>query len=197
MNDYLIKSASIVDGTGAPAFTGDIAIRDGRISEVGACAGTAAREVINADGALVNPAWVDIHTHYDGQATWDEAMEPSASHGVGTVVMGNCGVGFAPVPPGGERELIELMEGVEDIPGTVLYEGMPWGAWQSFPEYLDFLGKRRYALDIGAMITHGPVRNAVMGERGRRDEAATGPELREMQRIVTEALQAGALGFST
>ncbi len=197
MNDYLIKSASIVDGTGAPAFTGDIAIRDGRISELGARTGSIAREVINADGALVTPAWVDIHTHYDGQATWDEAMDPSASHGVGTVVMGNCGVGFAPVPPGGERELIELMEGVEDIPGTVLHEGMPWGAWQSFPEYLDFLSKRHFALDIGAMITHGPVRNAVMGERGRRDEAATGAELREMQRIVTEALRAGALGFST
>ena len=197
MNDYLIKSANIVDGTGAPAYTGDIAIRDGLISEVGPRIGSTAREVIHADGALVSPAWVDIHTHYDGQATWDEAMDPSASHGVGTAIMGNCGVGFAPVPPGGERELIELMEGVEDIPGTVLYEGMPWGAWQSFPEYLDFLSKRRYALDIGAMITHGPVRNAVMGERGRRDEAATRTELTEMQRIVIEALRAGALGFST
>ena len=197
MNDYLIKSATIVDGSGAAPYTGDLALRDGRIAEVGTKISSAARQTINADGCIVTPAWVDIHTHYDGQATWDEAMDPSASHGVGTVVMGNCGVGFAPVAPGGERELIELMEGVEDIPGTVLYEGMPWGAWRSYPEYLDFLATRRYALDIGSMIAHGPVRNAVMGERGRRDEAATGDDLRAMSCIVTEAIKAGALGFST
>lgn len=203
MHDYLIKGATLVDGTGAPARTADVVITNGRIAEVGgrdgrpAKLGSVARTTIDATGCLLTPAWVDIHTHFDGQATWDEVMDPSASHGVGTVVMGNCGVGFAPVPPGGERELIELMEGVEDIPGTVLYEGMPWGAWQSFPQYLDFLARRRYTLDIGAMITHGPVRNAVMGERGRRDEAATVDEMRNMQRLVAEALAAGALGFST
>ena len=197
MNDYLIKAATIVDGSGGAPYTGDLAMRDGRITEVGAPVSSVARQTINADGCIVTPAWVDIHTHYDGQATWDEAMDPSASHGVGTVVMGNCGVGFAPVAPGGERELIELMEGVEDIPGTVLYEGMPWGAWRSYPEYLDYLATRRYALDVGSMIAHGPVRNAVMGERGRRDEAATGDDLRAMSRIVTAAIKAGALGFST
>ena len=136
MHDTLIKSATIVDGTGQAGFTGDVAISDGQITEVGKVAG-AAKETINADGALLAPGWVDVHTHYDGQVTWDDEIDPSFSHGVTSVVMGNCGVGFAPVAKGGERELIELMEGVEDIPGTALYEGMPWGAWASFPEYLD------------------------------------------------------------
>lgn len=203
MNDLLVTAATVVDGTGSPARTADVAIRDGVITEVGGLdgrphkLGSSARQTIDAHGCLLAPAWVDIHTHFDGQATWDDAMDPSASHGVGTVVMGNCGVGFAPVPAGGERRLIELMEGVEDIPGTVLYEGMPWGQWHTFPEYLDFLQQRRYALDIGAMITHGAVRNAVMGERGGRDEAANADELRTMQQIVAEALSVGAMGFST
>ena len=197
MNDMLIKGATLVDGTGAPARTGDIAFRDGRITEIGGSIRSAARQTLNADGALVAPAWVDIHTHYDGQATWDDAMEPSAGQGVGTAIMGNCGVGFAPVRPGGERELIELMEGVEDIPGSVLHEGMPWGAWHSLPEYLDFLSQRRWALDIGSMVTHGAVRLAVMGERGKRDEAANAQDLAQMADLVQEAVQAGAMGFST
>lgn len=197
MYDTLIQGATLVDGHGTPAVAGDLAIQDGRIVAVGGRIRGPARETLDAGGAIVTPAWVDIHTHYDGQVTWDLAMEPSASHGVGTVVMGNCGVGFAPVAPGGERVLIELMEGVEDIPGTALYEGMPWGAWGSYPEYLDYLASREYALDIGSLMAHGPVRNFVMGERGRCNEAATADDLRAMAEIVTAGVGAGALGFST
>ncbi|MEY4862059.1 MAG: hypothetical protein RLZ51_154 [Pseudomonadota bacterium] len=197
MDDVLIRGARIVDGSGAGAFTGDLSFKDGVITGLGEHASGSARQVINAEGCILTPAWIDIHSHYDGQVTWDEAMEPSAGHGVGTVVMGNCGVGFAPVPPGGEQQLIELMEGVEDIPGSVLSEGMPWGQWSSYPEYLDLLAQRRYALDVGSMIAHAPVRNAVMGERGRRDETATAEELAAMQSVVEQALRAGALGFST
>jgi N-acyl-D-aspartate/D-glutamate deacylase len=129
MFDYIIRGATIIDGSGAAGRTGDVAVKDGLIAEVGGRVAGQAREQIDAAGAIVTPAWVDIHTHYDGQVTWDSTMDPSASHGVGTIVMGNCGVGFAPVRPDGHRELIDLMEGVEDIPGTALYEGMPWGAW--------------------------------------------------------------------
>lgn len=137
------------------------------------------------------------HTHYDGQVCWDDQLDPSASHGVTTVVMGNCGVGFAPALPGGERELIEVMEGVEDIPGTALYEGIPWGAWESFPEYLDYLSKREYALDISAQIPHAALRNYVMGERGRANEPATTEDMEKMAALVEEGLTAGAVGFST
>ncbi len=196
MLDTLIRGGSILDGSGNEAFSGDVGIRDGRIVAVGRV-DEPARETIDADGALVTPAWIDIHTHYDGQVTWDSTMDPSASHGVGTIVMGNCGVGFAPVPPGGQRELIDLMEGVEDIPGSALHEGMPWGAWTTYPEYLDFLGGREYALDVASMIAHGAVRNFVMGERGRTNRAATGEDLQRMGAIVEEALRAGAVGFST
>ena len=196
MLDYLIKDARIVDGTGAPAENGDLGIRDGQIVARGRISEDA-REVIGADGALATPGWIDIHTHYDGQVTWDDQIDPSASHGVTTVVMGNCGVGFAPVPPGGERELIELMEGVEDIPGTALYEGMPWGAWETFPEYLDFLASREYALDVGAQLAHGSLRNYVMGQRGRDQEKATSEDLTRMSELVEEAMRAGAVGFSS
>ena len=196
MLDYLIKGAHIVDGTGAPAENGDIGIRDGKIAELGKIS-TAADQVIEADGALATPGWVDIHTHYDGQVTWDDQIDPSASHGVTTVVMGNCGVGFAPVPPGGEKELIEIMEGVEDIPGTALYEGMPWGEWESFPEYLDVLAGKEYALDVGAQLAHGALRNYVMGQRGRDNEKATAEDLARMSQLVEEALRAGAVGFSS
>ena len=196
MLDYLIKDAHIVDGTGAPAENGDLGIRDGQIVARGKV-DESARETIAADGALATPGWVDIHTHYDGQVTWDDQIDPSASHGVTTVVMGNCGVGFAPVPPGGERELIELMEGVEDIPGTALYEGMPWGAWETFPEYLDFLASREYALDVGAQLAHGSLRNYVMGQRGRDQEKATAEDLTRMAALVEEAMRAGAVGFSS
>ncbi len=197
MHDYILRGGTIHDGAGGPATPGDVAVRDGVIVAAGGSIREPAREVIDADGAIVTPAWVDIHTHYDGQVTWDEAMDPSASHGVGTIVMGNCGVGFAPVPPGGEKDLIELMEGVEDIPGTALYEGMPWGAWETYPQYLDYLAGRRYALDVGSMIAHGAVRNYVMGARGRANENASARDIARMAAIVEEALRAGAVGFST
>jgi N-acyl-D-amino-acid deacylase len=196
MLDTKIQGAKIVDGTGAPAESGDIGIRDGRIVALGRITEDAS-EVVDADGALATPGWVDVHTHYDGQVTWDDQVDPSASHGVTTVVMGNCGVGFAPVHRGGESELIELMEGVEDIPGTALHEGMPWGAWESFPEYLEFLATREYALDIGAQLAHGALRNFVMGQRGRDNEDPTADDLAQMCTLVEEAMRAGALGFST
>ena len=197
MFDYVIKGGSIVDGTGAPAVDGDVAVQHGRIVEVGGSITGAAKETIDADGALVAPGWVDVHTHYDGQVTWDDELAPSSQNGVTTVVMGNCGVGFAPVPPGEEMALIELMEGVEDIPGSALHEGMPWGAWETFGEYLDHLGSREYALDVGAQIAHGAVRFYAMGERGRTNEDATADDVAAMARIVGEAIDAGAVGFST
>ena len=197
MFDTLIRNGLLVDGSGVDAVPGDIALKDGVIVAIGAALSGDAREVVDAKGCIVTPGWVDVHTHYDGQVTWDSDMDPSASHGVTTVVMGNCGVGFAPVAPGGEQDLIELMEGVEDIPGAALHEGMPWGAWQSYPEYLDFLASREYALDVSSLIAHGAVRNYVMGDRGRANEPANEADLREMERIVTEALDAGAVGFST
>jgi N-acyl-D-aspartate/D-glutamate deacylase len=196
MLDTKIQNAKIVDGTGAPPRRGDIGIRGGKIVAVGEVAEDA-NEVIDAQGALATPGWVDVHTHYDGQVTWDDQMEPSASHGVTTVVMGNCGVGFAPVRPGGEKELIELMEGVEDIPGTALYEGMPWGQWETFPEYLEFLDQREFPLDVGSQLAHGSLRNYVMGQRGRDNEAPTSDDMAQMTAIVEEAMRAGALGFST
>ncbi len=197
MLDYVIKGGTLVDGTGAARRRGDVAVREGRISEVGGTISDAAHEVIDADGALVTPGWVDVHTHYDGQVSWDDQLDPSAGNGVTTVVMGNCGVGFAPVPPGGEQQLIELMEGVEDIPGTALYEGMEWGRWETFPQYLDYLSSREYALDVGAQVPHGAVRFYVMGERGAANEDANEADLAAMADIVAEALDAGALGFST
>ena len=202
-HDVVIRGGTIVDGTGAPAFTGDVAIDissdvssgGGRIAAVGGS--LEGRTVIDAAGAIVAPGWVDVHTHFDGQVTWDDELDPSFSNGVTSLVMGNCGVGFAPCPPGGEQTLIELMEGVEDIPGTALYEGVPWGRWSSFPEYLDFLATRSYAMDVGAQVPHGAVRFAVMGDRGVRNEDATDDDIREMRRIAAEAAAAGALGFST
>ena len=196
MLDTLIKGAKIVDGTGAGPESGDLGIRDGKIVARGKVA-EEARETIDADGLVAAPGWVDLHTHYDGQVTWDEQMDPSASQGVTTVVMGNCGVGFAPVERGGEKILIELMEGVEDIPGTALHEGMPWGEWESFPDYLDYLEGRRWALDVGAQLAHGPLRSYVMGQRGRDNEAPTGDDLARMRALVEESMRAGALGFST
>ncbi len=196
MHDLTIRRAHVIDGSGQPGFQADVAISDGQIVEVGAVTGPA-RRTIDADGALVTPAWIDIHTHYDGQVTWDSTLDPSASHGVGTIVMGNCGVGFAPVKPGGEQDLIDLMEGVEDIPGTALHEGMPWGEWETYPEYLDFLAGREYAINVSSLVAHGAVRNYVMGERGRNNEAATADDLARMRDVVEEALVAGSVGFST
>ena len=165
MFDIVIKSGTLVDGTGSPPRSADVAIQDGVIVEVGQVDG-AAKTTIDADGAIVAPGWVDIHTHYDGQATWDDELAPSSMNGVTTLVMGNCGVGFAPVAPGKEKTLVELMEGVEDIPGAALYEGIPWGAWETFGDYLDFLANRAFTMDIAAQIPHGAVRFYAMGERG-------------------------------
>src|SRR5213595_1123387 len=185
MHDLVIRNSTIVDGTGAQARTGDVAVDDGRIASVGEDAGRGHREV-DADGLLLTPGWVDIHTHYDGQVTWDPQVTPSSWHGVTTVVMGNCGVGFAPVRPGAESFLIELMEGVEDIPGTALHEGIDW-AWSSFPEYLDALEATPRALDVAAQVPHGALRAYVMGERAH-DADATDDDLIEMARLTEEAL---------
>ena len=195
MHDVLIRGGKIVDGTGKPAFTGDVAITRGRVAAVGKDLGSAKRTV-DANGLLVTPAWVDVHTHYDGQVAWDEQLTPSLWHGVSTVVMGNCGVGFAPATPDRHDWLIGLMEGVEDIPGPALAAGLPWG-WQSFSEYLAVLDKMPRTLDVGGMITHGAVRAFVMGERGAKNEPATAQDIAQMAAIVREAVLAGALGFSS
>lgn len=197
MLDKLIKGGTIVDGLGGAPYTGDVGVADGRIVAVGDSIDDAAAETIDADGALVTPGWVDVHTHYDGQVSWDSEIAPSSMNGVTTAVMGNCGVGFAPVRPGGEKELIELMEGVEDIPGTALYEGMEWGQWETFPEYMDYIAGREYALDIGALVAHGALRYYVMGERGSDNEDATEADIAEMSRLVAESVEAGAVGFSS
>jgi N-acyl-D-aspartate/D-glutamate deacylase len=194
-HDLVIRGGTIVDGTGSDRYSGDVAVDDGRIAAVGGRLDGA--RVIDADGAIVAPGWVDVHTHYDGQATWDDELDPSFSNGVTTLVMGNCGVGFAPCPPGEQATLIELMEGVEDIPGSALHEGVPWGAWETFPEYLDFLDSRRYALDIAAQLAHGSLRFHVMRERGMQNEDATAADIAAMRRLVAEAISAGAVGFST
>ncbi|MCU1352465.1 MAG: putative hydrolase [Acidimicrobiales bacterium] len=193
--DLVIRGGTVVDGTGAPGRTADVAITAGKIADVGRVDGSATR-TIDADGALVIPGFVDIHSHYDGQATWDDRLAPSSWHGVTTTVMGNCGVGFAPCRPSERDRLIELMEGVEDIPGTALHEGITW-EWETFPEYLDHLAGRSYDIDLAAQVPHGAVRLHVMGERGGRGDPATPDEIVEMGRIAREAIDAGALGFTT
>jgi N-acyl-D-aspartate/D-glutamate deacylase len=195
MLDRIIKGGSVVDGTGAAPFTADIGIKDGRIAAVGKLSDPA-KETIDADGLIVAPGWVDIHTHYDGQVTWDPTLEPSAQHGVTTTVFGNCGVGFAPVKADRRDWLVGLMEGVEDIPGSALSEGIAW-AWESFPEYLEALSNRAYSMDVGSHLAHGALRAYVMGERGARNEAATPDDIAGMARLVGEAQAAGAFGVST
>ncbi|MGB0112619.1 MAG: amidohydrolase family protein, partial [Ilumatobacteraceae bacterium] len=200
MHDLVIRGGFLVDGTGAPGRLADVAVSGGVITEVvdadsGTDIGPATR-VVEADGKLVTPGWVDVHTHYDGQASWDPFLTPSSWHGVTTVVMGNCGVGFAPAAPDRQVWLIELMEGVEDIPGTALTEGISWD-WESFEEYLDALDARSYAIDIGAQVAHGPVRGYVMGDRGAANEPPTAEDITAMSEIVERGLRAGALGFST
>jgi N-acyl-D-aspartate/D-glutamate deacylase len=195
MRDLIIRGGTIVDGSGAAPYVGDIAIDGERIVEVGEVAGEGRRE-IDATGLLVTPGWVDIHTHYDGQATWDPVMAPSSWHGVTTAIMGNCGVGFAPVKPGQEAFLIELMEGVEDIPGSALAEGIDW-KWESFPEYLDALEAKPRTIDIGTHVPHASVRAYVLGDRCNTDYQPNADEIAEMAAIVREGVEAGALGFST
>lgn len=195
MHDLVIRNGTIVDGSGAPRFVGDVAIDGGLITAIGPKLGKG-REEIDATGKIVSPGWVDIHTHYDGQATWDQEMAPSSWHGVTTVVMGNCGVGFAPAKPDKHDWLIGLMEGVEDIPGTALAEGMTWN-WETFPEYLDELERLPRTVDVGTHVPHGSVRAYVMGERGARNEEPTETDIAQMSKVVEEGLRAGALGFST
>ncbi|MFQ5699721.1 MAG: amidohydrolase family protein, partial [Myxococcota bacterium] len=195
MHDLVIRGGTIVDGTGAAAFEGDIALEGGRISAVGEVSG-AGREEIQARGCWVTPGFVDIHTHYDGQVTWDPHLTPSSWHGVTTVVFGNCGVGFAPVRPGREDFLIGLMEGVEDIPGSALSEGIRWD-WETFPEFLHSVERLPKALDVGAQVPHGAIRAYAMGERGARNEPATESDIAAMAELTREGIEAGALGFST
>ena len=195
MHDLVIRGGTIVDGTGKPSFTGDIAIDGGLITAVGTMTAQG-REEVDATGKIVTPGFVDIHTHYDGQATWDPEMAPSSWHGVTTVVMGNCGVGFAPAKPERREWLISLMEGVEDIPGTALAEGMTWN-WESFPEYLDELERMPRTVDIGTHVPHGAVRAYVLGDREAPGAVPTDTDIAEMSRIVEDGVRAGALGFST
>ncbi|MGC2653815.1 MAG: amidohydrolase family protein [Mycobacterium sp.] len=203
MFDLKIIGGIVVDGTGADRYFADVGIKDGRIVEVHRRAGAddpglggEAAETIDATDRVVAPGFVDIHTHYDGQVSWDSLLEPSSGHGVTTVVTGNCGVGFAPVTPGREEWLIKLMEGVEDIPGTALTEGISW-EWESYPEYLDAIGNHNYSVDVGSQVAHGAIRAYAMGDRGARNEPATAEDIATMGRLVQEAIEAGALGFST
>ena len=195
MYDLIIKNGTVYDGTGKKPFFADIAIKGNKIVAIGELE-ESSKEVIDAKGKIVAPGFVDIHTHYDGQVTWDPYLRPSTYHGVTTVVMGNCGVGFSPCKPEERDWLISLMEGVEDIPGTALHEGINW-QWESFPEYLDTLEGKPLAIDVGTQIPHGAVRAYVMGQRGIDREEASQEEIEQMSQIVKEAIEAGAFGFST
>ena len=199
MVDLVVTGGTLVDGTGAPARTADVAVTDGIVTEIadaGTLAGTDATRTIDADGLVVTPGFVDIHTHFDGQITWDPLLTPTCWHGVTTVVFGNCGVGFAPARPDKHDWLIGLMEGVEDIPGAALSEGIQWG-WESYPEYLDMVDGVPKSLDVGSQIPHGAVRAYVMGERGAKNEPATAEDIDAMAAIVRDAIAHGALGVST
>ena len=195
MHDIVIRGGTIIDGTGKAAFTGDVAISNGRIAGVGGKQRPAKRE-IDADGLLVTPGWVDAHTHYDGQAMWDPLLAPSCWHGVTTVLFGNCGVGFAPVKKHHRGALMDLMEGVEEIPNPVLAAGLSWD-WETFPQFMDALERRPHAIDIAAQAAHLPLRVYVMGDRAVRREPATPDDIAEMRRLTIEALQCGAFGFTT
>ncbi|MEM7359611.1 MAG: amidohydrolase family protein [Pseudomonadota bacterium] len=195
MFDLKIINGRVLDGTGAETQNVNIAIKDGLIAEIGDCEGEATR-VVDAAGALVTPGFVDVHTHYDGQISWDEELKPSVNHGVTTAVLGNCGVGFAPCRASDRDSLIKLMEGVEDIPGTALHEGIQW-EWETFPEYMDAIDKRPHTIDFAVLVPHDPVRVYAMGERAVFDQAANDEDIARMQTIVREAMEAGAVGFST
>jgi N-acyl-D-amino-acid deacylase len=195
MHDVIVKGGTIVDGTGRPARTGDVAVANGRISAIGRDLGPA-RRTIDADGLLVTPGWVDVHTHYDGQAMWDQQLAPSIWHGVSTVVVGNCGVGFAPVRPDRRDYLINMMESVEDIPRQSLSAGIDW-QWETFPEYMDAVSRIPRTLDIGTQVPHAPLRLFAMGDRGASNEPATAADIERMAALTRAAIEAGALGFST
>ena len=196
MFDLVIRNGLIVDGTGAPGVVGDIAITDGRLVQVGGTVEGEATETIDASGRIVTPGFVDVHSHYDGQIFFDDSLSPSSGHGVTTVVLGVCGLGFAPARPADRDMLIGAMETVEDIPGEVLRAGVPWN-WESFPEFLDVVDSRTYAMDVAAQIAHVPVRAYVMGDRAIANEEATSADIDAMAAIVREAIEAGAVGFST
>ncbi|MDX1498436.1 MAG: amidohydrolase family protein [Woeseiaceae bacterium] len=193
--DLKIVGGQVYDGSGGPPVTADVAVTDGRIAEVGSAKGRATR-VIDASGAIVTPGFIDLHTHYDGQVSWDEELRPSVDYGVTTVILGNCGVGFAPVRRADRDRLIRLMEGVEDIPGTALAEGITWD-WESFPEYLDAIDRIPHTIDFGVMIGHDPVRVFAMGERAGFENTATAEDIGRMHGLVADAMAAGAAGFST
>lgn len=193
--DLVVRGGTVIDGSGGERFTADVAVKDRVIVQVGEVSGRG-REEIDAKGLLVTPGFVDVHTHYDGQAAWDQRMQPSSWHGVTTVVMGNCGVGFAPCKPEDHDRLIRLMEGVEDIPHPVMAEGLPW-TWESYPDYLDTLAARQFDVDIGSQLPHAALRVFVMGERGANREPATEAEIHAMAAIAKRAMEAGSLGFST
>jgi len=193
--DLIVRNGTVIDGTGSGPRHADVAVQDGRIAAIGRIDGSG-REEIDARGLTVTPGFVDVHTHYDGQVTWDDRFSPSSGHGVTTVLMGNCGVGFAPCRPEDRDTLMNVMEGVEDIPELVMREGVPWN-WQSFPDYLEALSKRQCDIDFATQVPHAPLRVFVMGRRGVDREPATAADMAEMARLVEEGLDAGALGFST
>src|SRR5882757_566226 len=193
--DIVIRGGTVIDGSGGAPYAADLAIKDGKIAAVGVVPGQGAEE-ISAVGLIVTPGFVDIHTHYDGQITWENRLAPSSHHGVTTVLMGNCGVGFAPCKPEHRGMLVKVMEGVEDIPEVVMTEGVPWN-WESFPDYLDALDQREADIDFAAQIAHGPVRVNVMGQRGADREPPTEADMAAMTRIVAEAIRAGAIGVTT
>jgi N-acyl-D-amino-acid deacylase len=194
--DVIIRNGQVVDGTGAPAVESDVAVKDGLIAAIEPNLAGTAKEEIDARGFIVTPGFIDLHTHYDAQATWDGELNPSACHGVTTVVMGNCGVGFAPCKVADRAALIELMEGVEDIPGTALHEGIVW-EWETFPEYLAALERRHYSMNVAAQVPHGALRLYAMGRRGAANEPATAQDIEMMRRIAREAMEAGAVAVST
>src|SRR3989440_10694079 len=193
--DLVIRGGTVADGRGGDLFEADVAISGGRITEVGRIAARG-REEIDAKGKLVTPGFVDVHTHYDGQVTWSHDITPSSQNGVTTAIMGNCGVGFAPCRPADHQRLIQLMEGVEDIPEPVLSAGIPW-QWESFPDYMDWLSQRSFDMDIGAQLPHAALRVYVMGERGARRDPSTAEDNTAMAALAADAVRAGALGFST
>jgi N-acyl-D-amino-acid deacylase len=193
--DLVIRGGTVVDGMGGEPFAGDVAIKNGPIAAVGKFAGSGAEEIA-ANGHIVTPGFVDVHTHYDGQITWENRLAPSSDHGVTTVVMGNCGVGFVPARQGDHELVIKLMEGVEDIPEVVMAEGVPWN-WETFPDYLNALEKRQSDIDFATQLPHSPLRVYVMGERGANLEPPTEADLAEMRRLTREAIDAGALGVSS